>query len=79
MWLTLIKPYAPHPTDTDGNPVKTSREHCNPYFRASDNNPQAFGTMIDWVGLKTADNKFIPWNASQQDLLAEDWEIAVPK
>lgn len=30
---------------------------------------------LPWIGMKTADNKFVPWLASQTDLLAEDWEI----
>jgi len=29
---------------------------------------------LAWIGMKTADNKFVPWLASQSDLLAEDWE-----
>ncbi|MFP3609197.1 DUF2829 domain-containing protein [Paraburkholderia sp. SIMBA_050] len=27
----------------------------------------------DWIGMKTADNKFVPWLASQTDVLANDW------
>lgn len=27
-----------------------------------------------WIGMKTADNKFVPWLASQTDILATDWE-----
>ncbi len=27
-----------------------------------------------YITLRTADNSFIPWSASQADLLAEDWE-----
>lgn len=30
---------------------------------------------LPWIGMKTADNGFVPWLASQTDLLAEDWEI----
>lgn len=30
---------------------------------------------LPWIGMKTADNKFVPWLASQTDMLAEDWEI----
>lgn len=30
---------------------------------------------LPWIGMKTADNKFVPWLASQTDLLAEDWRI----
>lgn len=29
--------------------------------------------FLDWIGMKTADNGFVPWLASQTDLLAEDW------
>jgi hypothetical protein len=32
-------------------------------------------TALPWVGMKTADNKFVPWLASQTDILAEDWQI----
>ena len=27
-----------------------------------------------WIGMKTTDNGFVPWLASQTDLLADDWE-----
>lgn len=33
------------------------------------------GTPARWIGMKTSDNKFIPWLASQTDILEEDWEI----
>lgn len=26
-----------------------------------------------WIGMKTADGKFVPWLASQTDVLADDW------
>ena len=29
-----------------------------------------------WIGLKTADNHFVPWTAPQTDILAEDWTEA---
>ena len=32
--------------------------------------------VLPWIGMKTADDKFVPWLASQTDLLADDWEIA---
>lgn len=32
-------------------------------------------TLLPWIGMKTADNKFVPWLASQTDMLAEDWCI----
>ena len=30
---------------------------------------------LPWIGIKTADNCFVPWLASQTDMLAEDWQI----
>lgn len=33
------------------------------------------GTPIPWIGMKTAQNTFVPWLASQTDMLAEDWEV----
>ncbi len=32
-------------------------------------------TALPWIGMKTADNKFVPWLASQTDMLAEDWQV----
>nr|DAE61959.1 MAG TPA: Protein of unknown function (DUF2829) [Caudoviricetes sp.] len=29
--------------------------------------------LAPWIGMKTADGKFVPWLASQTDMLAEDW------
>lgn len=31
----------------------------------------------DFIAMKTADNKMVPWLASQTDMLAEDW-VLVP-
>lgn len=28
-----------------------------------------------WVGIKTVDDQFMPWVASQSDMLSEDWEL----
>ena len=30
---------------------------------------------LPWLGIKTSDNKFVPWLASQTDMLADDWQI----
>ena len=35
--------------------------------------------LLSFIGMKTADNKFVPWLASQTDILAEDWDIANEK
>lgn len=32
--------------------------------------------LLPWIGMKTADNCFVPWLCSQTDLLATDWELA---
>lgn len=29
--------------------------------------------LLPWIGMKTADGAFVPWLASQSDMLAEDW------
>lgn len=31
--------------------------------------------LMPWIGMKTADGKFVPWLASQTDLLASDWSV----
>ena len=31
--------------------------------------------LSPWIGMKTADGHFVPWLASQTDILAEDWII----
>lgn len=31
--------------------------------------------MLPFIVMKTADNGFVPWLASQSDVLAEDWVI----
>lgn len=31
---------------------------------------------LPWVGMKTANDSFVPWLASQSDILAEDWVLA---
>lgn len=37
-------------------------------------NEDSEGTPVDWIGMKTADNAFVPWLASQTDMLADDWQ-----
>lgn len=37
------------------------------------------GTLLPYIAMKTADNGFVPWLASQTDMLAEDWvSLGVP-
>lgn len=33
--------------------------------------------ILPWIGMRTVDNGFVPWLASQTDLLAEDWVLVV--
>lgn len=40
-------------------------------FDSADGRPE----LAPWIGMRTADNKFVPWLASQTDILAEDWEV----
>jgi len=30
---------------------------------------------LPYIGMKTTDDKFVPWLASQTDMLAEDWDV----
>ncbi len=52
-------------------------EYVDPYnnkqFQLTETEPS--GTFLPWIGMKTADNKFVPWLASQTDILADDWCI----
>ena len=34
------------------------------------------GEALPWIGMRTADDKFVPWLASQTDMLADDWMVA---
>jgi hypothetical protein len=35
--------------------------------------PNAY--RLPWIGMKTADGGFVPWLASQTDIIAEDWMV----
>jgi hypothetical protein len=41
-------------------------------------NAYAEGTLMPFVVIKTPDNQLFPWNPSQQDMMADDWEIEGP-
>ena len=32
---------------------------------------------LPWIGMKTVDDKFVPWLASQTDILSSDWMVVV--
>lgn len=63
MWLTLVLSIHDLPRAGTASPVYR--------LTAGDDGP----TALPWLGMKTADNKFVPWLASQADMLAEDWVV----
>lgn len=64
MFLSLVKG-----RDTD--------YHVNSevFGTGNDGNSQNQLPVLDAIYMKTADNKLVPWLASQTDVLAEDWCI----
>lgn len=63
MWLVLVQP----DDDADVPPC--------PAYAVAGIVDDATNGCLPWIGMKTADNKFVPWLASQTDVLAEDWQI----
>ena len=63
MWLVLV-----HPDDDANVPPQ-------PTYGVAGIVDDATNGCLPWIGMKTADNKFVPWLASQTDVLAEDWQI----
>lgn len=45
------------------------------YDVVGDEELHALDAMLPWIGMKTADNCFVPWLASQTDILASDWVV----
>ena len=60
MWLQLVQPY-------DFNTFPTT------VFGIS--SPLYEYDLEPFIVMKTADDKVVPWLASQTDVLAEDWEV----
>ncbi len=58
MWLALV----------DGDAWSLNRSV--PTFSAIATDTDRF---LPWIGMRTADRGFVPWLASQTDVLAEDW------
>lgn len=63
MWLMMV-----HPDDDANVPPR-------PTYAVAGIVDDATNGCLPWIGMKTADNKFVPWLASQTDVLAEDWQI----
>jgi len=49
------------------NPVANGLEIINPGYGEF--------PLLPFILMKTADDKWVPWLASQTDILAEDWQI----
>ena len=60
MWLQLVEPHSNRPPSTPTAMVLSLPDDVD---------------TLPWIGMKTADSKFVPWLASQTDMLAEDWMI----
>lgn len=81
MWLALVKPDRGGPI-YGGPPLRDHvlygasfqqvRDADYPHHHMAAYPPPR---LLPWIGMKTADDCFVPWVASQADLLAEDWEI----
>lgn len=75
MWLRLLSPGEPIGDEGIGHttvqPSRDVRTATMVRFAG------VAGTFVclPWIGMKTADGGFVPWLASQTDLLAEDWEV----
>ena len=65
MWLVLVKP----PQSATPVDVKYDVNETDQYLPLD-------SKLLHFVGMKTADNCFVPWLASQTDILADDWCIA---
>ena len=65
MWLVLVKPAVP----------KEYEGEQTMYFTNYSVTSIHEDKLCHWIGMKTADGKFVPWIASQTDMLAEDWQV----
>lgn len=65
MWLELVK----------GNEYQIHNHGFGPKNEHDHQWRSRVPKMLPWIGMKTADNGFVPWLASQTDLLAEDWDL----
>ena len=72
MYLVLALPYtqAVHSGDT---PCFCYRAFALP--NGANGDPAKTPTLGAYIAIKTADGKLVPWVASQDDTLADDWRI----
>lgn len=65
-WLVLVRPW----TGLPGTPPEPLW-HLYPQSHSA----LRKATSLPWIGIQTPDESFVPWSASQVDILAEDWEV----
>lgn len=70
MWLGLVpaKPWYAGPLADAAHPVAFVPQH-------PDGAPIARLSLLPWIGMRTVDACFVPWLASQTDMLAEDYMV----
>jgi len=73
MWLALVRPQSKF----DGFDVQPHHKTVKTSYAAVGDEIEGL-TCLPWIGMCTADNSFVPWLASQTDMLAEDWVILAP-
>lgn len=73
VWIRIINPNAPRPDDP--SQVSAVNPPFNPYFRVSENNPEEVGKLLPWFVKNDVNNHLVPWSASYQDVMAQDWVV----
>lgn len=63
MWLAMV-PGHEWLVQNDGAPTRGIARIAGLNYRT-----------LPWIGMKTADDAYVPWLASQSDLLADDWRL----
>lgn len=65
MWLELVLSIRNIPAGGTDMPV----------YRLTGAGAGSEPKALPWIGMKTAQNEFVPWLASQADMLADDWML----
>lgn len=66
MWIAL----------SPGFTLTADRVYSEPVAQAIDASIDGIGKFRPYLMMRTVDGEFVPWIASQSDLLAEDWQLA---
>lgn len=59
-----------------GFTLTPERVFSEPVAAAIDASVTGVGTFRPYLMMRTVDDEYVPWVASQTDILADDWEIA---